>query len=127
MQAAAHAGITLEINSHVNRLDLSDINAKLARQPGVRLMIQSNPHSRDALTVVRWGVTVARRAWLTPDDVLNTCHSRITIAAPPRRGIRQGARSSPIRNPDGHNKIAEIRRLLLQTNGRTVRRTWPGR
>jgi DNA polymerase (family 10) len=72
MQAAARAGVALEINSHVNRLDLSDINARLARQHGVRLVISSDAHSRDALAVVRWGVTVARRAWLTPDDVLNT-------------------------------------------------------
>ena len=72
MQAAARAGVALEINSHVNRLDLSDINARLARQHGVRLVISSDAHSRDALAVVRWGVTFARRAWLTPDDVLNT-------------------------------------------------------
>lgn len=72
MSAAARAGIALEINSHINRLDLSDVNARLARRHGVRLVISSDAHSRDALAVVRWGVTVARRAWLTADDVLNT-------------------------------------------------------
>jgi DNA polymerase (family 10) len=72
MSAAARAGVALEINSHVNRLDLSDVNARLARRHGVRLVISSDAHARDALAFVRWGVTVARRAWLTADDVLNT-------------------------------------------------------
>ncbi len=72
MSAAARAGVALEINSHINRFDLSDVNARLARSLGVRLIISSDAHSRDALGVVRWGVTVARRAWLTRDDVLNT-------------------------------------------------------
>jgi DNA polymerase (family 10) len=72
MSAAAKASVVLEINSHVNRLDLSDVNARLAREHRVRLMISSDAHSRDALGVVRWGVTVARRAGLTADDVLNT-------------------------------------------------------
>ena len=39
---------------------------------GVRLVISSDAHSRHALGVLRWGVLVARRAWLRPEDVLNT-------------------------------------------------------
>jgi DNA polymerase (family 10) len=38
----------------------------------VTLVIDSDSHSQGGFAMLRWGVTVARRAWLTPDDVLNT-------------------------------------------------------
>ena len=70
--AAAAAGVAMEINSQVERLDLDDVRARHARAHGVRLIVASDAHSPAALGVIRWGVTVARRAWLTADDVLNT-------------------------------------------------------
>ena len=69
--AAAH-GVALEINSQVDRLDLPDVHARLARDRGVPLVISSDAHSAAALANTRWGVTVARRAWLAADDVLTT-------------------------------------------------------
>jgi DNA polymerase (family 10) len=71
-RAAAAAGVALEINGQTDRLDLDDMHARLARERGVRLVIDSDAHSPSALGNLRWGVTVARRAWLEPDDVLNT-------------------------------------------------------
>jgi DNA polymerase (family X) len=70
--AAARHGVAVEINSQVDRLDLNDVHAKLARDRGVRLAISSDAHSRRALGVTRWGTAIARRAWLAPADVLNT-------------------------------------------------------
>jgi DNA polymerase (family 10) len=70
--AAARAGVALEINSQVERLDLSDVHARFARGRGAHLVISSDAHSRHGLSALRWGTIVARRAWLTPDDVLNT-------------------------------------------------------
>jgi DNA polymerase (family X) len=70
--AAASAGVALEINSQVDRLDLDEHHARLARERGVKLVVDSDAHSPVALGNARWGVTVARRAWLTKDDVLNT-------------------------------------------------------
>jgi DNA polymerase (family 10) len=70
--AAAAAGVALEINSQIDRLDLDDHRARLARDCGVKLLIDSDAHSPAALGVTRWGVTTARRAWLTAGDVLNT-------------------------------------------------------
>jgi DNA polymerase (family 10) len=70
--AAAAAGVALEINSQIDRLDLDDTHARLARDRGVRLVIDSDAHSPAALGVLRWGAAVARRAWLEPQDVLNT-------------------------------------------------------
>ena len=54
------------------RLDLDDLHARRARDAGVRIVISSDAHSVHGLSALRWGVTVARRAWLTPADVLNT-------------------------------------------------------
>ena len=54
------------------RLDLSDTHARLARERGVRLVISTDAHSVGALNNLRWGVQMARRAWATPHDVLNT-------------------------------------------------------
>jgi DNA polymerase (family 10) len=71
-KAAAARGVALEINCHADRLDLSDVNARLARERGAKLVISSDAHSRGALAMTRWGVVVARRAWATKDDVINT-------------------------------------------------------
>lgn len=70
--AAAAAGVALEINSQVDRLDLDEVHARLARERGAKLIIDSDAHSPAALGNLQWGVTVGRRAWLQPDDVLNT-------------------------------------------------------
>jgi DNA polymerase (family 10) len=70
--AAAQHGVAMEINAQVDRLDLGDTQARLARDRGVRLVISTDAHSHRALPLMHWGVTVARRAWLEPADVLNT-------------------------------------------------------
>ena len=72
VEAAARMGVALEINCQVDRLDLNEVHARLARDRGVKLVIASDAHSQAALGVLRWGVQVARRAWIEPGDVLNT-------------------------------------------------------
>ena len=70
--AALRHGVALEINCQVERLDLNDAHARLARDRGVPLIISTDAHSRAAFGRLRWGVLVARRAWARPADVLNT-------------------------------------------------------
>lgn len=70
--AAAGTGVALEINSQVDRLDLCDTHAKLARDRGVAIVISTDSHGKGGFQLMKWGVQVARRAWLTKDDVLNT-------------------------------------------------------
>ena len=70
--AAASLGVALEINAQSARLDLSDPHARRARERGVRLVISTDAHSVNALDNQQWGVRMARRAWATPGDVLNT-------------------------------------------------------
>jgi DNA polymerase (family X) len=70
--AAAAAGVALEINGQPHRRDLDDVLARRARELGARLVVSSDAHSPAALGNLRWGLLTARRAWLTPPDLLNT-------------------------------------------------------
>jgi DNA polymerase (family X) len=72
VEAAARHGVALEINCQVERLDLNDAHARLARDRGAAIVISSDAHSRTAFGRLRWGAIVAQRAWLAPDDVINT-------------------------------------------------------
>jgi DNA polymerase (family X) len=72
IDAAKANGVALEINSQPHRLDLCDSHARLARDRGVKLVIDSDAHYVEALDYPRWGVMTARRAWVTKDDVINT-------------------------------------------------------
>jgi DNA polymerase (family 10) len=70
--AATAAGVVLEVNSQVERLDLNDSHVKLALDRGARLVVSSDAHFLTALDWVQWGITTARRGWATRDAVLNT-------------------------------------------------------
>jgi DNA polymerase (family 10) len=72
VNTASRLGVALEINCQVDRLDLPDAHARLARDRGARLVVSSDGHSRLAFGRLRWGVVVARRGWVRPSDVLNT-------------------------------------------------------
>ena len=71
LETAARTNTALEINSHPSRLDLNDINAKAAREMGVKICINSDAHDAEQLLTMKYGVNVARRAWLEKKDVLN--------------------------------------------------------
>src|SRR4051812_615912 len=72
IERALETGTFLEINSQPDRLDLTDVHARAAREAGLKLVIDSDGHQIGALDYVELGVGQARRAWLTKDDVLNT-------------------------------------------------------
>jgi DNA polymerase (family 10) len=72
IEKALETGTFLEINSQPDRLDLTDVHARAAREAGLKLVIDSDGHQIGALDYVELGVGQARRAWLTKDDVLNT-------------------------------------------------------
>ena len=72
VDAAARHGVALEINSQVHRLDLNDAHARLARDRGVKLVVSTDSHTPESFKLLEWGVLVARRAWLQPEDILNT-------------------------------------------------------
>src|SRR5262245_23492546 len=72
VSAAVAYGVALEINSQPDRLDLSDSFARTAHERGALIAVSTDAHSVLALGNIRWGIQVARRAWLTPEAVLNT-------------------------------------------------------
>ena len=71
LERAAERGVAMEINCQPDRLDLSDAHARLAKEKGVTLVVDTDAHSVANLDLMRYGVFVARRAGLTTDDVLN--------------------------------------------------------
>ena len=72
MKKAAETGVALEINAYYDRLDLDDINSRMAKQMGVKLIINTDAHNIGMMRDMKLGVCVARRAWLKTEDVLNT-------------------------------------------------------
>jgi DNA polymerase (family X) len=72
LQAAAKHGKMIEINAHPMRLDLDWIHCKRAKALGVKLVINPDAHSTGDLEYLPYGISVARRGWLTKEDVFNT-------------------------------------------------------
>ncbi len=67
---AKMTGTVLEINSNPRRMDLSAKWARQAATAGVYLAINSDAHDEEELNLL-YGVSVARRAWLEPMQVVN--------------------------------------------------------
>lgn len=70
--AAAATQTALEINAFPDRLDLNDVNARRARDRGVKISINTDAHHPDHFGLYFYGIATARRAWLTAPDVINT-------------------------------------------------------
>lgn len=71
-RTAAKTQTALEINAYTRRLDLNDVQARRAREMGVRLVISTDTHVLDQLADIELGLAMARRAWLGPGAVLNS-------------------------------------------------------
>ena len=72
LKAAKDNGVIVEINAHPERLDLKDVHARMARDMGVLLAINTDAHSALQLELMRYGVFTARRGWVGAQDVVNT-------------------------------------------------------
>jgi len=70
-QAAKHK-VAMELNSYPDRLDLNDVHLRMAKQHGVKIVINTDAHHTSHLPKMHYGILQARRAWLTKEDVLNT-------------------------------------------------------
>ena len=76
MAAAAKNKVALELNAYPDRLDLSDVHLRLARERGVKTVINTDAHHTSHMEKIKYGILQARRAWLTKSDVLNTLPPR---------------------------------------------------
>jgi len=71
MEAARERGCFLELNGHPDRLDLSDVHTKMAKDMGIKVAISTDAHRTSDLDYMRFGIGQARRGWLEREDVLN--------------------------------------------------------
>ena len=67
----AGARLFLEVNAHPERLDLSDLACRMARDAGVLVSINSDAHTIHDFNNLQFGVDQARRGWLEKADILN--------------------------------------------------------
>ncbi len=72
IQAAIDHGVVLEINAYPDRLDLRDVDARMAKEMGAKLAISTDAHSTMQLELMKFGVFTARRGWIEARDVINT-------------------------------------------------------
>ncbi len=71
-EAAARTGMLIEINGNPNRRDLSEQHARLARDAGVTIVLNTDAHGVNTLSNMEYAVATARRAWLTAANIANT-------------------------------------------------------
>ena len=71
LEAALDLDVAVELNASPDRLDLSDVHVRRARELGVKVALNTDAHSVRGLATMRYGVEQARRGWLEAKDVLN--------------------------------------------------------
>src|SRR6059036_3313099 len=71
LDAAARTGTWIELNAAPKRLDLDWRWWALAKQKGVKCVINPDAHRTDRLQDLWFGIGIARKGWLTKDDVMN--------------------------------------------------------
>ncbi len=69
---AARRNVWLELNASPERLDLSAPLLRVAKSKGAKFIISTDAHHPKHLANMQYGVRMARRGWLGPDDVMNT-------------------------------------------------------
>jgi DNA polymerase (family 10) len=72
LKTAAEKQVAMELNAYPDRLDLNDVHLRLARDRGVKIVINTDAHHTSHFEKIKYGILQARRAWLTAKDVLNT-------------------------------------------------------
>ncbi len=86
---AAETGTAIEINSHLDRLDVSaDVLFSIRDRDDVVFVIDTDAHHVSELANIRWGVRNAQRGWVPASRVLNTF--------PRERFLAWGKRARPV-------------------------------
>jgi len=81
LPAAARLGVAVEHNASPARADLNDLNLRLAKEHGCKIVVNTDAHVTDELDQIDDGIVQLRRAWLSPADVLNTLPVEDLLAA----------------------------------------------
>ncbi|HEY2783676.1 MAG TPA: DNA polymerase/3'-5' exonuclease PolX [Fimbriiglobus sp.] len=72
IKTAAKHNKMIEINAQPMRLDLDWTYVKRAKALGITIVINPDAHAPEELALYEYGVNVARRGWLTKEEVFNT-------------------------------------------------------
>jgi DNA polymerase (family 10) len=72
LQAAAATGVIIELNANPHRLDIDWRWLRRARELGVLISINPDAHSVAGLADTAFGVNIARKGGLSPENVFNT-------------------------------------------------------
>ena len=81
LSKAAELGVAVEHNAAPERLDLNDRDLRLAKELGCKIVIDSDSHDARNLGKMEYGLRQLKRAWLRPQDVLNTLEADAFLAA----------------------------------------------
>jgi DNA polymerase (family 10) len=81
LRRASELGVAVEHNAAPERLDLNDRDLRLAKELGCKIVIDSDSHDARNLGKMDYGLRQLRRAWLGPEDVLNTLGAEDFLAA----------------------------------------------
>ena len=81
LRRAAELGVAVEHNASPARSDLNDLNLRLAKEHGCKIVVDTDAHATEELDQMRYGITQLRRAWLTKEDILNTQPSAEALLA----------------------------------------------
>jgi DNA polymerase (family 10) len=87
LPVAAKLGVAVEHNAHPARADLNDLNLRLAKELGCKLVVNSDAHETVGLDVMDDGVVQLRRAWMTAPDLLNAQPVEALLASLRRKAI----------------------------------------
>ena len=72
LRLARENRVAMELNAYPDRLDLNDVHLRMAKERGVKIVINTDAHHTSHFEKIKYGILQARRAWLTAKDVLNT-------------------------------------------------------
>jgi len=105
LDAAHKHGVVLECNASPERLDLKDTHLRMAKDRGVKIVISTDAHTTRGLSVMRYGVQMARRGWIEKKDVINTLPvEKLLAALRPKRGERTGGKQQAAVASGGREK-----------------------
>ena len=120
LKAAIAQGIAIEINSLPDRLDVGDTVARRALDLGATLIVSSDSHSAQSFGVLDWGIRVAKRAWATSGNILNTrplAELQKSLRRTPQRTTVAMSKMLPMLDP-----FDEIKRIYFSTTAQTIER-----
>ena len=80
VRVAAEEGVVVEINANPHRLDLDWREARAGKERGARFAVNPDAHHVSGYDDHRYGIGVARKAWLTKKDIVNTLSAEKLLA-----------------------------------------------